>query len=161
MDILSLLKGSDDPESDQKMFLKAQIVFWLLGATDGHAKNFSIFLKPSARFNLTPLYDVMSAQPAVDAAQLRKNQFRLASAVGDSRHYAIDTIMPRHFAQTAKKSGIPATMVEQICTELADTVEAAIDTTLTSLPEDFPPALATSITEGLRTRMSLIEPATV
>ena len=42
--ILRFLRGSDDPEHDQKLFLQAQIIFWLLGATDGHAKNFSIFL---------------------------------------------------------------------------------------------------------------------
>ena len=42
--ILDLLKASDEPEVDQRLFLKAQIVFWLLGATDGHAKNFSIAL---------------------------------------------------------------------------------------------------------------------
>ncbi|MGH7928066.1 MAG: type II toxin-antitoxin system HipA family toxin, partial [Candidatus Binatia bacterium] len=68
--ILDLLKGSDDPEADRWLFLKAQIVFWLLGATDGHAKNFSIFLGPGGRFRLTPLYDVMSVQPAFDAHQL-------------------------------------------------------------------------------------------
>jgi hypothetical protein len=33
-----LLKGSDSPEEDQKILFKAQIVFWLLGATDGHAR---------------------------------------------------------------------------------------------------------------------------
>jgi serine/threonine-protein kinase HipA len=48
--ILDLLKASDEPEADQSLFLKAQIVFWLLGATDGHAKNFSIFLLPGGRF---------------------------------------------------------------------------------------------------------------
>ncbi|WP_271593134.1 HipA domain-containing protein [Bradyrhizobium sp. CCBAU 65884] len=31
-------KGSDTPEDDQAIFFKAQIVFWLLAATDGHAK---------------------------------------------------------------------------------------------------------------------------
>jgi serine/threonine-protein kinase HipA len=71
--ILELLKASDEPEADQTLFLKAQIVFWLLGATDGHAKNFSIFLLPGGRFRLTPLYDVMSAQPNVDAGEIRHN----------------------------------------------------------------------------------------
>lgn len=42
--ILQLLKSSDRPREDQRLFLQAQIFFWLLGATDGHAKNFSIFL---------------------------------------------------------------------------------------------------------------------
>src|SRR3546814_10581590 len=41
VDILNLLKGSDTPSEDQTAFLKAQLVFWLIGATDGHAKNFS------------------------------------------------------------------------------------------------------------------------
>ena len=67
-DILNLLKASDDPAEDQKLFLKAQIVYWLLGATDGHAKNFSLRLMPGGRFRMTPLYDIMSTQPYVDRA---------------------------------------------------------------------------------------------
>lgn len=44
VDILNLLKGSDSPMEDQHALIKAQLLFWLIGATDGHAKNFSIFL---------------------------------------------------------------------------------------------------------------------
>lgn len=156
-DILGLLKGGDEPEADRRMFLKAQIVFWLLGATDGHAKNFSIFLSPGARFNMTPLYDVMSVQPAVDAGQLRKNRMKLALAVGDKRHYVIDTILPRHFTQTAEKNGLPAAVVEDICAELAGTAESTIDDTLASLPEDFPVALAESIAGGMRARLGTLK----
>ena len=83
-----LLAGSDDPITDRGALLKAGIAFWLLGATDGHAKNVSVFLHPGGRFSLTPFYDVLSAQPAVDAGQLRRNRFRLSMAVGNSRHYA-------------------------------------------------------------------------
>ena len=90
MRILDLLQASDEPAADRKLFLKAQIVFWLLGATDGHAKNFSIFLLPGGRFRMTPLYDVMSAQPNVDAGEIPRNRMKLAMAVGDNRHYAID-----------------------------------------------------------------------
>ncbi|MCH8097130.1 MAG: type II toxin-antitoxin system HipA family toxin [Proteobacteria bacterium] len=156
-DILDLLKGGDEPEADRRMFLKAQIVFWLLGATDGHAKNFSIFLRPGARFNLTPLYDVMSVQPAVDAGQLGKNKMKLALAVGDKRHYVIDTILPRHFTQTAENNGLPAAMVEDICAELAGTAESTTDDTLASLAADFPVALAESIAGGMRARLGTLE----
>ena len=69
-DILKLLRGSDEPLLDQRSFLKANIVFWIMGATDGHAKNFSIFLSPGGRFHMTPLYDVISAQPSVDSKQI-------------------------------------------------------------------------------------------
>lgn len=156
-DILDLLRGSDDPEADRRLFVKAQIVFWLLGATDGHAKNFSIFLKPGGRFRMTPLYDVMSAQPSVDAGRLRENGFRLALAVGDNRHYAIDTILPRHFAQTAAREGVPAHAIDEICGELAEGAEPAMETILASLPGDFPADLADSIANGLRRRLRRIE----
>jgi serine/threonine-protein kinase HipA len=158
-DILGLLKGSDEPDADQHLFLKAQIVFWLLGATDGHAKNFSIFLRPGGRFGLSPLYDIMSTQPAVDAGQIRKNRFKLALAVGDNRHYAIDTIMPRHFIQTATRNGVAAAVVEEICAELAGNAGRAIDETLAALPAGFPAPLAQSITEGMKARVGRLERA--
>ena len=158
-DILDLLRGSDDPEADRRLFVKAQIVFWLLGATDGHAKNFSIFLKPGGRFRMTPLYDVMSAQPAVDAGRLRENGFRLALAVGDNRHYAIGTILPRHFAQTAAREGVPAHAIDEICRELSEGAESAMESVLASLPRDFPADLVDSVTGGLRRRLRPIERA--
>ena len=84
------------------------MVYWLLGATDGHAKNFSVRLAPGSRFRLAPLYDVMSAQPNFDAKQIPKNKMKVAMAVGTKRHYVIDTIVGRHYAQTAARCGFPA-----------------------------------------------------
>ncbi|MDB5838281.1 MAG: HipA N-terminal domain protein, partial [Herminiimonas sp.] len=40
----------------------------LLRATDGHAKNFSIFLQPGGYYRMTPLYDVLSARPIIGQA---------------------------------------------------------------------------------------------
>ena len=155
--ILDLFKGSDDPEADRRLLLKAQIVFWLLGATDGHAKNFSIFLRPGGRFRLTPLYDVMSVQPAVDASQLRRNRMKLALAVGDSRHYVVHEIMPRHFLQTATKSGMPASVVQSILDELLESAQTAVSKVMEGLPAGFPAELARSIVGGLRSRLRLVE----
>ena len=152
-DLLNLLQGSDTPSVDRRLFLKSQVVFWLLGATDGHAKNFSIFLGPGSRFSLTPLYDVMSAQPAVDAGKIRKNQYKFALAVGNNRHYVMDTILPRHFMQTAESSGVKGTVVEEVCAEVAGSAEYAIGEALGSLPEDFPEPLADSIIQGVRVRL--------
>jgi serine/threonine-protein kinase HipA len=155
--ILNLLKGSDDPEADRRFFLKGQIVFWLLGATDGHAKNFSVFLNPGGRFGLTPLYDVMSVQPAVDAGQLRRNQMKLALAVGDNRHSVVHEIMPRHFVQTAARSGIPAAVVQGIFNELLEAEQRAVNQAMDQLPARFPEKLARSIVNGLRARLRLLE----
>ena len=156
-DILDLLKGSDTPSADRRLFLKTQIVFWLLGATDGHAKNFSIFLRSGSRFNLAPLYDVMSAQPAVDMGKIRKNQYKFALAVGDNRHYVMHTILPRHFRQTVEKSGVKAMVVEQVCTEVVESAEHVIDETLSSLPDGFPELLADSITQGMWARLRRLQ----
>jgi serine/threonine-protein kinase HipA len=153
--ILGLLKASDEPEADQRTFLKAQIVFWLLGATDGHAKNFSVFLLPGGRFRLTPLYDVMSAQPNVDAGQIRHNRMKLAMAVGDNRHYVIDEIMPRHFLQTAALAGVPASLVQGILDEIKNGADRAIDASLDNLPPGFPEEIIVSIAEGVRRRVRL------
>jgi serine/threonine-protein kinase HipA len=56
--ILQLLKASDAPSEDQRIFMKAQIVFWIIGATDGHAK-FQHFAAPRRRLQAYPLYDVI------------------------------------------------------------------------------------------------------
>ena len=155
--VLDLLKGSDEPQRDRRLFLKAQILFWLIGATDGHAKNFSIFLRPGSRFVLAPLYDVMSAQPALAAGQLRRNQMKLAMVVGKNRHAAIDRIAPRHFVQTAEASGMGAGEIEKLFAELADAGEGAIDQVLASLPGGFPASIADAIVGGLRNRVRTFE----
>jgi serine/threonine-protein kinase HipA len=155
--VLDLLKGSDEPEADRRLFLKAQIMAWLLGATDGHAKNFSIFLQTGGRFRLSPLYDVMSAQPALDAGQRRRNKMKLALAVGDNRHYGVDQILPRHFVQTAAKSGIPASVVQSIFDELLDVEETVVPKVMEDLPARFPQGLTRSIIDGLRSRLRLVQ----
>lgn len=155
--ILNLLKGSDQPDIDQATLLKAVVVFWLLGATDGHAKNFSIFLFPGGRFRLAPLYDVISAQPSVDAGQIQRNKMKLAMAVGDSRHYGVDGIMPRHFVQTAAKAGIGAAAVEAVFAELLRQAPTVLDRTLHSLPRGFPAQVAVSIGDGFKGRLRRLE----
>ena len=157
--ILELLKGSDEPGADQRLFIKAQILFWLLGAADGHAKNFSVFLYTGGRFRLTPLYDVLSTQPALDAGQLRRNQMKLALAVGRNRHYVVHEVLPRHFAQTAGICGVPGSVIESVCDELLEVEKEAVSSVLKSLPGDFPEELARSIVDGLRSRMGLLRRA--
>jgi serine/threonine-protein kinase HipA len=155
--ILDLLRGSDDPEGDRRDFMKAQIVFWLLGAIDGHAKNFSIFLGPGGRFRMTPLYDVVSAQPAVDAGQIRHDQMKLALAVGGNNHYVVDTILPRHFIQTGEAAGIPAATTQDILHELQARVPAALEATRRDLPAGFPDAIVKAIYRGMLGRLRRIE----
>ena len=155
--VAELLKGSDRPEEDRRIFMKAQVLFWLLGATDGHAKNFSIRLSPGGRFRLTPLYDIMSAQPAHDAGQIRNNQFKLAMSMGDNRrHYVVDRIMPRHFVQHADTTGLPAGTMDAVFAELVKAAPHAIETARTSVPADCPGDLIESIIDGFNMRLGTL-----
>jgi serine/threonine-protein kinase HipA len=155
-EILQFLKTSDDPHGDRRMFMKAQVVFWLLGATDGHAKNFSIFLHPGGGFRLTPLYDVMSLQPAYDANHIKRNRMKLAMAMGNQRHYVVDSILPRHFIQSAEQAGMPASDVEEIMQDLAQRVPAAIAAVTDQLPNGFPRQISIAITRALKLRAQLL-----
>ncbi len=154
--LLNFLKASDEPGSDQEMFLRAQILFWLLGATDGHAKNFSIFLLPGGRFHLTPLYDIMTAQPNLDAGQLRHNQMKFAMAVGDKRHYVFRTIDPRHFVQTAIRAGFAQTRLNKIFEAIVTNAPIALENTVADLPGDFPQQLVDSTIQGFNQRLRII-----
>lgn len=154
--LLELLKASDDPAADQRMLLEAQIFFWLLGATDGHAKNFSLHLLPGGRFRLAPLYDILSTQPGVDAGQLRHNQFKLAMAVGENRHYTVEDVLPRHFVQTAAAAGVGEAVVDDILAEIAMVMPRALDDVARSLPRGFPTRLLDQLATGIRRRLRTI-----
>ncbi|MEI6782426.1 MAG: type II toxin-antitoxin system HipA family toxin [Verrucomicrobiota bacterium] len=153
VDGLNLLKASDTPAEDQKAFLKAQVLFWLIGATDGHAKNFSIFLGRGGRFKLTPVYDVLTAQPSLDTRQIERKQLKLAMSVGDSRHYRIDEIKGRHFIQSAERAGLPGSLASEVLSEVSQIAETAINTIEKQLPRGFPKGIHHSVKAGLTTRL--------
>ncbi len=156
-EIADLLKGSDTPADDQRMLFQAQLVFWLIGATDGHAKNFSIFLHPGGSYSLTPLYDVLTAQPSLDGRQIERKQMKLAMSVGDGRHYSIDEIVPRHFFQTGAKVGLPKSLVRKAMEDIACGMDAAIAALEAELPTTFPQNLHESVKIGVQGRMRVLE----
>ena len=157
--ILELLRGTYDPRCDQAAFLKSQIVFWLIGATDGHAKNFSIFLQPGGEFSLTPFYDVLSAQPAFDKGQIAQNQFRLAMSAGKNRHYRMSEIMGRHFVQSAKAAGLSEDLISEVLTQLLDLASSAFTKALEAMPDDFSHGVHESIATAAQARLPNMERA--
>lgn len=155
-DIMELLLGSDDPNKDRYDFFKSNVLFWLLGATDGHGKNFSISLLPGGRFRMTPLYDVLTVQTTVDARQIERKYFKLAMNFGNSNHYKVANIVGRHIVETGVQSGLSRTVVQGLFEELRETSPAIIETTFNQLPEDFPEALLASIDGALKARLHLL-----
>lgn len=151
---LGLLAGSDYAEEDRLAFMKAQITFWLIGATDGHAKNFSLFLTPDGRYRMTPLYDIVSLQPNYSAKQLRRNEFRLAMAVGDKRNYAMESILPIHFLEDAKAAGMAQDQLRNLFVSLGEAAESALERAVEAMPDGFPQQLAEHIGDAMRKRSS-------
>ena len=158
-DIFGLLRGADDPQADAAAFFKSQILFWLIGATDGHAKNFSIFLKPGGRYSLTPFYDVLSAQPAVDSDQIAQNRFRLAMSAGTNRHYRLNEVTGRHFVQSGKSAGLGKGLMRAAINELMDRARDAPTVAREAMPVDFAEPVHDSIAAALATRLPRLSSA--
>jgi len=151
-EICTLLLGSRSAVSDRRSFFKAQVLYWMLCATDGHAKNFSLFIEEYGRFRLTPLYDVLSAYPILGTGknQLAPRRARMAMAVtGKNRHYRWADIQPRHWMATATKTGLSASASEDIARLVADT-PSVIERTAKSVPADFPSDVLDPILDGLQ-----------
>lgn len=153
-DIMTILLGSTTPEQDRYLFMKSQVLFWLLAATDGHAKNFSVFIEPEGRFRLTPFYDILSVYPVFGGRGLNRRDAKLAMGLASSKgkKYAIEQIFPRHFFQTAKAVGFERSAMEEILKELADAVDAVIERVTQQLPASFPSTISNAILEGLKAR---------
>ena len=146
--IMNFLDASDARNADRKLFFKAQLVFFLLGAPDGHAKNFSIFIRPGG-FGLTPLYDILSLAPALRRRQVEHKHLRLAMCVGDKNHYRLDEIRFRHWEQTAKQAGFSTRFLEELIVELLSEIQSA-EKIIESLPEGFPKCLAEASFDFMR-----------
>lgn len=156
VDILGLLGGSDTPLEDQDIFLKAQLVFWLIGATDGHAKNFSLFLTPGGSYRMTPIYDLLTAQPALDARQSERKHMKMAMSVGTRRPYRFDQIHGRHFVETALKAGLSRKRAVKLIEEIAGKAPHALDAAMNALPKGFPPAIVGAVHEAVTARLGAL-----
>jgi serine/threonine-protein kinase HipA len=150
---LRLLTGSDEPQRDRADFLKAAILFWIIGATDGHAKNFTIALMPGGRFRMTPLYDVLTVQPSLDAGALQIKEMTLAMRVGKGRHYWVADIHGRHFVKTALAAGFSREQVAGVFEDIRGRAERAFDEALAEMPPGFPEGLAASVRRGFEQRV--------
>jgi serine/threonine-protein kinase HipA len=148
---MDLLLGAQNPTEDRRDFLCTQVVFWLLAAVDGHAKNFSISLLPGGGYRLTPRYDVLSAYPMLGhgRGRLPLQKVKMAMAVeGRNRHYFWNGIRARHWIETARRSGV--TDMPAILADLAARTSAVIAKAEKALPKGFPTQIADAILAGVR-----------
>ena len=149
--ILDILRGSDDAEADRKNFMAAQLIFWMLAAPDGHAKNFSIFIGQQDHFLLTPFYDVMSAWPIIGkgAREFQWKKVKLAMALRTTNaHYRMAEIQRRHWNEVTKANALGSDFEAVIQRFVAITPEV-IESVSKELPVGFPTIVSERIFNGL------------
>ncbi len=149
---MRLLAGSSD-DGDRQSFALAQLAFWLMGAADGHAKNYSIFLQRGDTYITTPLYDVLSVFPYVGdgANQIRWRKAGPAMAMrSKNAHWRFYDIEPRHWHALAMKYGGPPVWAAMV--HLVQRVAPALDQIAQTLPQDFPARTWETISQGMRSQ---------
>ena len=141
--ILALLRESDTPLEDRETFFRAQIFFFLIGASDGHAKNFSLRLGRRGRFRLAPLYDILSVAPIVRAGRLQRKRYRLAMSIDG--HYGIDEIVPRHFEAEGRAVGLPKGRVLELLQDITARLGPALERAMLALDYQVPRSVSEPI----------------
>ncbi|WP_445954528.1 HipA domain-containing protein [Thauera sp. SDU_THAU2] len=138
-------------EGGPARFLAAQLLFWLLAAPDGHAKNFSIFLLPGSRFRLTPLYDIMSAWPIIGsgACQFPWQKVKLAMAVRSKNiHYRMHDLQRRHWSTVARANALGPDF-EPVIEDFIRRAPEVVEAVSRILPASFPAGVSEPIFQGL------------
>lgn len=150
--LFNTLRGSENAAADLRTLMASQILFWMLRAPDGHAKNFSIQILAGGKFQLAPLYDVMSAYPVLGKGpnQWSPYQLKLSMALlGKNRHYDMHSVVRRHFNSTAQQLGY-GDDAEHVIQELIERTPAVIESVQKILPSGFSTHVAETVLNGLQ-----------
>lgn len=149
-DIMNILQGSYQSKVDRDIFFQSQILFWLLAAIDGHAKNFSLFLEAGNKYRLTPLYDIMSAHPLVASRQLQKQKIKMAMALKrKNAHYRWYDLQRNLFLSAANNARYSTERAELLLEEMLGKIDTVIDEVSKNLPADFPNKISQPIFDGM------------
>lgn len=125
-DISDLLRGRADATSNWR-FVEAVAFSYLLGASDAHAKNYSLLLSGN-QVRLAPLYDMASALP-YDPRSDDSDLHTTAMAIGGERRFG--AVNRKNWERLARRTGIEPdrllTRVGQLATDLPDALATAFD----------------------------------
>jgi serine/threonine-protein kinase HipA len=150
---MDVLLGSTNAEKDRLTFFRTQMLFWVLGAIDGHAKNFSVFLEAGGSYRLAPLYDILSAYPIMGGGhgRLPMQKIKMAMAVyGANRHYEWSRIEPRHWVETGRRCGIAEETTRGLMNEIGEITESVLERVGQRIPSSFPNELQEAILSGVK-----------
>jgi serine/threonine-protein kinase HipA len=109
-------------DRDVARFFDALVYNWLVLATDGHAKNYSLLLS-GHQVRLAPLYDIASALPYLD----HPRKARMAHKIGGE--YRPSFIQRRHWERMARSLGLGSDEAHARITALAARLPDALSDT--------------------------------
>jgi len=153
--IMGLLATSASPQRDRRTFFLAQLLFWMLRAPDGHAKNFSLSIRPRGAYALTPLYDAMSAWPVIGDGpnMLSEHKVKMAMAIRSTNaHWKMKEILPRHWRALGKRYGVQdeeGRTAETLINDIVERTPHVVAAVEAMLPAGFPEHVADPILRGL------------
>lgn len=147
--IVDLLRGVGAGTQSIPRFLDALVFNYLIGASDAHAKNYSLLLR-GPRVTLAPLYDIASSLPydAAPESALRK----LAMAIGGEKRFG--TVGQRHWARLARRAGADPewlwSRIADLAAKLPDALSSAIAATSAVRDSDLPARYLDRLVDYLR-----------
>jgi serine/threonine-protein kinase HipA len=133
---------SADPGADLQHLLGAAALNWIIGVTDGHAKNYSWFITAGDEIRTTPLYDLISSLLYYD---LEDDDLRMAMTIGGETR--ILRVRREHWFNLAEIMGAEREEVVRYVRDLAEAVPAAVAEVVEKAADD---GLEASVLDRLR-----------
>lgn len=168
-----VLRESNQVQEDHRRLIRTLVFFWLIGANDGHLKNFSLFLSQPNPYRLTPLYDVMSVEPySLDNPESNPPErsresgnygvqfdmtLRLAMGLGPEEKRDISKIRAEDFLRLAEESVLSSSELEAIIDDLSQTFPDALQRTLKQTHSVVPDSITQPIHHGATNRLSRLQ----
>ena len=127
--IADLIRATSSEESLWR-FVEAQAYGYLIGATDGHAKNYAMLLEGD-RAELAPLFDIASVLPYDATADNLSTS--VAMSIGGEK--GIGRVTERHWVRLANRAGVsPERLLARVRELAADLPDAFADAISAMMP---------------------------
>jgi serine/threonine-protein kinase HipA len=137
---------SANPDEDALRFADSLILNWLIGGTDGHAKNYSFLLGAGQEVRLAPLYDLASSLPY--PMQIQPRTATLAMKIGSE--YRLRRIGKHQWESCARELRIPSKeLLDRIVQMAAHLPQAAERTAHRLVNDGINHPVITNLVEGL------------